>query len=84
MQQLIAEPLIVNKVCKNKKEIQERVSEIMDTVGLSERLAMAYPHELDGGRRQRIGVARALVLNPEFVVAMNRYLPLMFRFRHRS
>lgn len=40
----------------------------MDTVGLSERLAMAYPHELDGGRRQRIGVARALVLNPEFVV----------------
>ena len=68
VQQLIAEPLIVNKVCKNKKEIQERVSEIMDTVGLSERLAMAYPHELDGGRRQRIGVARALVLNPEFVV----------------
>lgn len=68
VQQLIAEPLIVNKVCNNKKEIQERVSEIMDTVGLSERLAMAYPHELDGGRRQRIGVARALVLNPEFVV----------------
>ena len=69
VQQLIAEPLIVNKVCKNKKEIQERVSEIMDTVGLSERLAMAYPHELDGGRRQRIGVARALVVNPEIIFA---------------
>lgn len=66
--QLIAEPLIVNKVCKNKKEIDERVNRIMDTVGLASRLAMAYPHELDGGRRQRIGVARALVLEPEFVV----------------
>lgn len=68
VQQLIAEPLIVNKVCKNKKEIQERVERMMDTVGLARRLAMAYPHELDGGRRQRIGVARALILEPEFVV----------------
>lgn len=68
VQQLIAEPLIVNKVCKNKKEIRERINEIMEIVGLSQRLAMAYPHELDGGRRQRIGVARVLVLNPEFVV----------------
>ncbi len=68
VQQLIAEPLIVNKVCKNKREIEERVSRIMDTVGLASRLAMSYPHELDGGRRQRIGVARALVLEPEFVV----------------
>ena len=58
VQQLIAEPLLVNKVCKSKKEIQERVEHIMDTVGLAKRLAMAYPHELDGGRRQRIGVAR--------------------------
>ena len=57
--QLIAEPL---------KEIEERVSKIMDTVGLASRLTMSYPHELDGGRRQRIGVARALVLEPEFVV----------------
>ena len=66
--QLIAEPLIVNKVCKNKKEIEERVMKMMDTVGLAQRLATAYPHELDGGRRQRIGVARALILEPEFVV----------------
>lgn len=66
--QLIAEPLIVNKICKNKREIEERVANIMDTVGLASRLAMAYPHELDGGRRQRIGVARALILEPEFVV----------------
>lgn len=68
VRQLIAEPLIVNKVCKNKREIDEKVSRIMDTVGLASRLSMAYPHELDGGRRQRIGVARALVLEPEFVV----------------
>lgn len=68
VQQLIAEPLIVNKVCKNRQEIEERVRRMMDTVGLASRLAMAYPHELDGGRRQRIGVARALILEPEFVV----------------
>lgn len=68
VRQLIAEPLIVNKVCKNKKELEQRVSEAMETVGLAERLSMAYPHELDGGRRQRIGIARALVLEPEFIV----------------
>jgi len=66
--QLIAEPLIVNKVCKSKREIEERVSKMMETVGLASRLATAYPHELDGGRRQRIGIARALILEPEFVV----------------
>ena len=68
VQQLIAEPLIVNKVCKDKREVERKVHEMMDTVGLAQRLAMSYPHELDGGRRQRIGVARALVLEPEFVV----------------
>ena len=65
--QLIAEPLLVNKVCRNRKEVDERVSRMMDTVGLAKRLTNSYPHELDGGR-QRIGVARALILEPEFVV----------------
>lgn len=68
VQQLIAEPIIINKVCANKGEVFDRVAELMETVGLAERLAGAYPHELDGGRRQRIGVARALALNPKFIV----------------
>ena len=68
VRQLIAEPLIVNKVCSNKKELEQRVSDIMEVVGLSQRLALSYPHELDGGRRQRIGVARTLVLDPSFIV----------------
>ena len=68
VRQLIAEPLIVNKLCKKRQEIDNRVDEIMEIVGLAPRLAAAYPHELDGGRRQRIGIARTLILNPEFVV----------------
>lgn len=68
VQELIAEPMIINKVCKNKNEVFDKVSELMETVGLAQRLSTAYPHELDGGRRQRIGVARALALNPKFIV----------------
>ena len=68
VQELIAEPLIINKVYKTKAEVYQRVAELMEIVGLAERLASAYPHELDGGRRQRIGVARALALNPKFIV----------------
>ena len=68
VQELIAEPLIINKVYKTKSEVYQRVAELMEIVGLAERLASAYPHELDGGRRQRIGVARALALSPKFIV----------------
>lgn len=65
---LIAEPLDIHHVCKNKKQRSERVLELMDTVGLAPRFAGSYPHELDGGRRQRIGIARALALDPKFIV----------------
>ena len=66
--ELIAEPMKIYKTCKSKEELKERVFQLMDTVGLARRLAYSYPHELDGGRRQRIGVARALALEPKFIV----------------
>lgn len=66
--ELIAEPLKVYHIYKSKQEMQAHVLRLMDTVGLARRLAFSYPHELDGGRRQRIGVARALALNPRFIV----------------
>lgn len=66
----IVEPLIVqNKFARKDKElINNKVTELMDMVGLAKRLINTYPHELDGGRRQRIGIARVLALNPKFIV----------------
>lgn len=66
--EIIADPLNLYKVYRSKREVHEKVLEIMDTVGLAERLINAYPHELDGGRRQRIGIARAIALDPKFIV----------------
>ena len=66
--EIISEPMRIHRMYRNNAEISDKVSEMMDTVGLADRFVNTYPHELDGGRRQRIGIARALSVNPEFVV----------------
>ena len=65
---LIGEPLKIYKVCKTKEEYDAKVAEIMKTVGLDPRYTDSFSHELDGGRRQRIGIGRALAMDPEFIV----------------
>ena len=66
--QIISEPIKANKIMTRQSEIDERVAELMSIVGLAPRLFNTYPHELDGGRRQRIGIARALAMEPKFIV----------------
>jgi len=64
---IIGEPLIIQSI-KTGKSHQERIAEIMKTVGLAPYMAERYPHEFSGGQRQRLSIARALILQPDFIV----------------
>lgn len=64
----IAEPFYIHNFMQAKAQRDDKIFEMMNLVGLAERFADSYPHEMDGGRRQRIGIARALALSPEFII----------------
>ena len=67
MEQTLREPLVLSHKY-SKAEIREQTDELMELVGIDARIRNAYPHELDGGRRQRVGIGRALAYNPRFIV----------------
>ena len=67
VEETIREPLKESRRF-SRKELEEKVDELMDQVGIEDRLRLSYPHEMDGGRRQRVGIARAIALNPDFIM----------------
>ena len=65
---IVGEPLKIHKLYNGRSEYKEKVSNLLETVGLHPYMAERYPHEFSGGQRQRIGIARALAVNPSFIV----------------
>ena len=66
---IVAEPLVIHSLAKNKKEMEEKVLDLLRKVGLDDYHANRYPHEFSGGQRQRIGIARALAVQPSLIIA---------------
>ena len=69
VKQIIAEGLEIHHICKNQEEIDQKVNDVLDKVGLSREQGTRFPHQFSGGQRQRVGIARALVMNPKLVIA---------------
>jgi peptide/nickel transport system ATP-binding protein len=69
VRQILAEPLLINRISKSRRKINKTIAEIMEKVGLDPKYMERYPHAFSGGQRQRIAIARSLILDPKFIVA---------------